>query len=320
MDNLTKQHEDISERLIDGVCARLAAHKPVRRKLPGGGRLNIDRLLPFLCIYRRDPKRHDAGTERFVHAEAAFLSAPGYASQRKGLATLVQRIARIAAERLGGFLLLEVWSGPDADVVHTIDSRTGELELRPPAFRILTRVPHRPEGTFATLAYGLQRIRVHRQGASAEIVLHADNHPPHMSPLISLDEAKAINCHVAGLEIRPVYRDPDTGETLPDVLQPLRRGVGRALKRAFFTFSLYQTNVRPQHYFALGRKSLPRLVWEVDRQLTEVSSQFKFVLQLTPINAERSWNEFRNSGFRLPPKLEYRPLGTDPLLLKRRLW
>ena len=60
-------------------------------------------------------------------------------------------------------------------------------------------------------------------------------------------------------------------------------------------------------------------MWEVDRQLTEVSSQFKFLLQLTPINAERSWQEFRNSGFRTPPRFEYRPLDADPLLLKREL-
>jgi hypothetical protein len=319
VDNLQYDHEEVSAKLIDEVCARLAANKPIRRRLPGGGRLNIDRLLPFLCIYRRNPRREDAGTELFVHAEAAYLNALGNAPQRKGLATLVRRIAHTAAERLGGFLILEIWAGADSEVVPPIDSRTNEPGLPAPAFRILTRVPHRPEGTLATLAYGLQRIKVHQQRASAEIILHADNHPPNMSPLISHSEAEEINCYLAGLEIKPIYRDCDTGGMLPDVLRLLCRGVGRALKKAFFTFSLNQTNVRPQHYFALGRKSLPKLVWEVDRQLADVSSQFKFLLQVTPINAERSWHEFRESGFRIEPQFEYRPLDTDPLLLKRTL-
>ena len=316
---LQSEHEEVSAELIEEVCARLAENKPVNRKLPGGGWLNIDRLLPFLCVYRRNPQRNDAGTELFVHSEAAFLNAPGNSPQRRGLATLVQRIARTAAELLGGFLILEIWSAPDADVVQTVDPLTGELELPAPAFRILTRVPHRPEGTYATLGYELQRVKLHGRPATAEFVSYADNHPPGMSPLIEPADAEAINCHVAGLEVQPVFRDGANGEAFPAVLRVLRRGVGRAIKKAFFTFSLNQTKVRPQHYFALGRKSLPRRVWDCDRQLAEVSSQFKFLLLVTPINAERSWHDFRESGFRTPPRFVYRPLDTDPLLLKRRL-
>jgi len=316
---LANEHEEISTDFIEEVCSRLAANKPVRRNLPGGGRLNIDRLLPFLCVYRRNPLREDAGTSLFVHAEAAYLTAPGNSPHRKGLATLIRRISHTVAERLGGFLILEVWSALDADFAQSIDSETGEVELPKPGFRILTRVPHGPEGSTAKLTYALQRIVVNRQHAEAAIVVDTENHPPNMKPWLTLAEGSAINCRIVGLEIKPIYRDRETGETYPEVLRKLRRGVGRALKKSFFTFSLNQTNVRPQHYFALGRKSLPKIVWEVDRQLAEVSGQFKFLLQVTPINAERSWHEFRASGFRDEPQFEYRPLGTDPLLLKRRL-
>lgn len=312
-------HEQIPRAFIDDVCARLAANKPVRRKLPGGGRLNIDRLLPFLCIYRRNASRQDAGTDLFVHAEAAFLSSPGDAPVRKGLKLLVRRIARLAAERLGGFLIIEIWSGLDSEVPQTFDPVTGEAEWPPPAFRILTRVPHRPQGTSETLAYALQQMKVHGQAAQSSIDLHANNYPPKMSPFISLAEAQKINCRVVGLEIRPIYRDRATGEVYPDVLQTLRRGVGRALKKAFFTFAEHQTSVRPQHYFELGRKSLPKSVWEVDRQLAAVSSQFKFLLQVTPVNAERSWQQFSESKFKQEPEFLYRPLDRDPLLLKREL-
>ncbi len=313
------EHEQISREFVDDVCARLVDDKPVKRKLPGGGRLNIDRALPFLCIYRRDPQRADAGTELFVHAEAAFLTAPGDAPVRQGLAPLVHRIAETVSRKWGGFLILEIWSGEDSEVTLPAHKPTGEFQLPTPAFRILTRVSHRPEGTCATLAYDLQRIKVHHRKAASAVVLDAENHPLNMMPLISLAEAEEINCSVVGLEIAPIYRDRETGEVYPDVLRKLCRGVGRSLKKAFYAFARNRTNLRPQHYFALGRKSLPKLVWEVDRQLTEVSGKFKFLLQLTPVNAERSWHEFQQSDFRSTPQFEYRPLDNDPLLLKRWL-
>ena len=50
-----------------------------------------------------------------------------------------------------------------------------------------------------------------------------------------------------------------------------------------------------------------------------MSSLFKFLLLVTPVNAERSWHEFVESGYAKEPKFQYRPLETDPLLLKRRL-
>jgi uncharacterized protein (TIGR02421 family) len=313
------RHERIPPAFIDEVCGRLLQNKPVRRTLPGGGRLNIDRLLPFLCVYRRDPRREDAGTRAFVNGEAAYLDAPGDAPVRKGLATLVRRIAETAARELGGFLILEIWSSPDSAVPQTIDPDTGEPELPPPAFRILTRLPHRPEGTVATLDFALQRIHVHRQAAAVEIDLQSPAHPPAATPLISAARAAPINCHVLGLEIRPIYRSSTTGELFPAVLRTLRRGVGRALKRAFFTFALNRTTVRPQHHFALGQKRLEKLVWAIDHELTAVSSQFKFLLQVTPVNAERSWQQFRESGFSRTPVFQYRPLDCDPLVLKRRL-
>lgn len=311
--------EQISSEMIDDVCARLLENKPVRRTLPGGGRLNIDRLLPFLCVYRHNPQRHDEGTHYFVHGEASYLSAPGDAPVRKGMKTLIQRVARAVAGELGSFLILEIWSSPDEDVPHASHAGTGELELPHPAFRVITRIPHRPEGTVATLDAALRRITVQRHDAMVEINLHSRNHSPGMTQLISAAEAERINCHVLGLEIRPIYRDPRSGDVFPDVLRVLRRGVGRALKRAFFAFSLNRTSVRPRHFFALGQKRLPTLVWQVDRELTGVSSQFKFLLQLTPINAERSWQQFVASDYSREPVFQYRPLNCDPLLLKRRL-
>ena len=311
--------EPIPASLIHDIAARLAENRPVREALPGGAKLNIDRLLPFLCVYRRDPRRQDAGTGLFVTAEAAYLNAPGAATRRKGMRHLVRHISEAASSRLGAFLILEVWSGDDRDVPQAVDELTGEPLLPRPGFRILTRLPHAPDGTAARLEFELQRVRIHRQAAQVDINLHSRNHPPRMTQLISAADAERINCYVLGLEIRPIYRNPQTCEAYEDVLRTLRRGVARALKKAFFTFALNHTSVRPQHYYVLGRKSLPKQVWNVDRQLADVSSQFKFLLLVTPVNAERSWRAFAESGYAKEPRFQYRPLETDPLPLKRKL-
>lgn len=311
--------EPIPASLIHSIAARLAENRPVQEVLPGGATLNVDRLLPFLCVYRRDPSRQDAGTGLFVTAEAAYLNAPGTATRRKGLKHLIRHISEAASARLGAFLILEIWSGDDRDVPQSVDEPTGEPLLPPPGFRILTRLPHRPEGAVAKLEFELQRIKTHRRSAQVEVNLHSRNHPPRMTQLVSAADAERINCHVLGLEIRPIYRDPQTGEVYEDVLRNLRRGVARALKQAFFTFALNHTSVRPQHYYVLGRKSLPRQVWNVDRQLADVSSQFKFLLLVTPVNAERSWRAFGQSDYVKEPRFQYRPLETDPLPLKRKL-
>ncbi len=311
--------EPISDRLIESVIAAMTENRPIRQPLPGGGVLNMDRLLPFLCVYRRDPRRGDAGTELFVTAEAAYLSAPGGAVRRPGLRKLVCRVAETAAARLGSFLVLEVWSDDDRRVPHVDDEITGEPLLPQPAYRIITRIAHRPEGTVARLEFALQRVRLHRRDSEVTIALQSRTHPPNMQPLISASDPDRLNCHVLGLEIRPIYRNPQTGEIYQDLLQRLRRGVSGALKQAFFTFALNRTNVRPQHYFVLGRRSLPQLVWSVDHQLADVSSRFKFLLLTTPANAERSWRTFAEDGYRKEPRFLYRPIDHDPLLLKRKL-
>ncbi len=312
-------YEPISDQVIARVTAALDESRPVRELLPGGGQLNMDRLLPFLCVYRRDPQRVDPGTALFITAEAAYLNAPGVALRRPGLRKLVRRIAETASARLGAFLVLEIWSGDDRDVPHTVDDMTGEPLLPQPGFRIITRLPHHPEGTVSKLEFALQQVKVHRKASDVTIVLQKRTHPTGMQALISEAEAERLNCHVLGLEIRPLYRNQETGDVYQELLRRLRRSVSRALKQAFFTFALNRTNVRPQHYYVMGRRTLPQLVWSVDRQLADVSSQFKFLLLTTPVNAERTWHTFAEQGYQEEPRFVYRPVDSDPLLLKRKL-
>ncbi|MDA0586717.1 MAG: flavohemoglobin expression-modulating QEGLA motif protein [Planctomycetota bacterium] len=309
----------IPSELIERVCKRLKEGGSVREVLPDGGLLSIDRLRPFLCVYRHTAGRSDAGTDSLVRGEASYLMVPGNAPARKGLRPLVRRLAETANERFGAFFIIELWASPDEEVPQETHSKTGEVLLPAPRFTVHERAPERPGPSVNEMIFALELIQLHGQTGIVDVILKGIAHPPGAKPLIANKDGLKINCFVVGLEILPVFRNPKTGEVFPDVLREMQLGVGRALRKAFFTFSLRRTNTRPEHWFALGRSRLPELVWKIDRQLSEIGGQFSFLLQVTPINSEAAWNDFKAGKFREVPSFNYRPLPADPLLLKRQV-
>ena len=94
----------------------------------------------------------------------------------------------------------------------------------------------------------------------------------------------------------------------------------RALQKTFFQFSRAETTHRPVHFHVLGRRAVVKAVWEVDKQLAEISNAFGFLLQVTPINTEQAYASFRRSHFERTPVFYYRPRAFDPAMLKRKLW
>lgn len=58
----------------------------------------------------------------------------------------------------------------------------------------------------------------------------------------------------------------------------------------------------------------------VDRTLASVSEELDFLVHVSPVNDEAAWEEFREADFGVTPHLTYRPLASDPHLLKRRLF
>jgi uncharacterized protein (TIGR02421 family) len=174
--------------------------------------------------------------------------------------------------------------------------------------------------TLQALQQRLERIAYLRQPARATVDVQAPSHPPGLPALLSGARRKTLGCDVIGLEVRPVYRNGQTGELYPAVLRKLRHGVGRALKQALFTYSKTRTTARPEHFYSLGRRALVRGVKAVDRILSEVSDGFQFLLQVTPVNGEAAWREFRRCRFEANPRFYYRPLAIEPGALKRRLY
>ncbi|MFH1919225.1 MAG: hypothetical protein ABIP48_04960 [Planctomycetota bacterium] len=253
--------EVISDEFISEVVSCAMENRRVRRTLPGGGRIHLDRRLPFVCVYRRPAGNEDLGTDQLASSEAASLIASGDARSMRRVPFLVDRLAERLAAHFGGFLIVEVWSAPDSELADSVYAESGEPAPRSPAFKIFTRKHGAPQSTIETLAKSLGRIRILRQPAQVEIEERDLIRPPGVKPLVTTAEARQLGCHLLGLEVRPVYRDPVTGQVFPAVLRLLRRRLGRSLGQAFFTYARSHTHIRPQHYYSLRRHSVDKAVW-----------------------------------------------------------
>ena len=308
----THAGERITERFVQSLCARLAEGKTVRRSLPRGGRVHIDRRLPVLFVLRRPPEDGDHRIDALIRGESSCLVASADRDQQKGIALLVRRIAETMRGVFGAFLVLELWASEEFEGEE-------ELEEFQPAFRILLPRGKALDSTARELEAALGRIKIKGQRARATLLPGGRTAPPGLPPLIPVREAnKSASC--LGLALRPIQWDPDTEEAFPLVRRALHRGLSRALKKGAFEFMRTHTELRLPHFHSLGRRSMVKAVWEVDRKLAELNNGFDSLLLVTPTNPQSAWRAFRRRRYAKEPHFEYRALPFDPALAKRALF
>lgn len=305
----------ISDKLIEIIRQRLSDGKQVRRTLPRQGRIHIDRMLPFLVVYRRPMRRNDTGTEQLIKGEASYLIASSSPRMKSSLNKLIRVIAEVLTKENEPFLLIEIWSGRNS-----VNGNENEQTVCIPGFKIFTPRTQSPTRTVEAFRKSLRKIRIQKHGATVEVIAKNIYAPEKMAPIITTRVARKMGWYVIGLEINPVYCNQSTGDLYPLLLRLLHRYLSRAFKQAVFEFLRGHTTVRPRHYLALGRSRPVKAVWEVDKQLAEISSSFDFLLQVSPTNTEAARARFRSSRFEKAPILEYRPVPVDPSIIKRDLY
>jgi uncharacterized protein (TIGR02421 family) len=222
-------------------------------------------------------------------------------------------VATTLKPHFGSFIIAEIWTREQ-------ERFSDELSPQQPAFTIYRSDRTVLNATVAALENALKNISIRKLPAVVSTVRTPRIAPPGRAPLLSRAEARAIGCHVIGIEVRPIYVDAATDQLYPLVRQELRRAFSRALRSGFFRFTLDMTTHRPAHYLSLGRGSVVKAVWEVDRQLAEIYSGFDFILQVTPANASAAWATFKRKRFQATPEFLYRPLPLDPRIAKRELY
>lgn len=310
-----KEETLISADFIHEITLRLKEGKQVRRTLPGKGRLAIDRKLPFLFIYRHPRSEADSGTEQLIKGEASYLVVPAAPRYRTGASSLVKAVVDVLSPGPGAFLLVEIWARDEPiSIIDSNNRRTApQFTLQVPPNRI-------PVETIESIGKALKRITVSRNRGIVTTVYTNRPWPKKLSPLLRSAETIENNCYMVGIEVSPIYRDPDTREIFPIVLKRIHRGISVALKQGAYAFSQAHTTTSPENYQSLGRRAVVNAVWEVDRKLAAISNQFDFLMMVTPVNIEQSWTRFKKSHFEKEPLFNYRPINFDPAVLKRRLF
>jgi uncharacterized protein (TIGR02421 family) len=213
------------------------------------------------------------------------------------------------------FLIIEVWTKKNG-----FSEQNNGLGISNPHVKIKISKDRFQTDTVETLEKALEIIYVQRQKVKAEILYDKKQWPEKMSPLVSSSFAKEMNCFMIGIEIEPFYQNSTTGELYPLVLKKLHQGLSRAIKLGVYQFSHHQTNLRPTNYQSLGRRAMVKAVWEVDQKLAEISNGYDFLLLVTPINIDQSWNKFKANKFQKDPIFHYRPIPINPSALKTKLY
>jgi uncharacterized protein (TIGR02421 family) len=291
--------------LLAAVSSRLADGRPVRRTLPEGGRLHIDRPLPFLCVYRNAPGRQEPGADELVRTQASHLVASGERALHADMARLAATAVSALSDACGACLLLELWVGP-------------EPGAEAPRIRVISPTADGASTTIKALADALRDMSTPVGSLAVEVLCDAEPSPPDLAPLVDDDQARRTGCLRVGLEVPPIFRH-DHG-VYPYVLRVLTAELARALHRGFFEFTRVQTPARPEHYQMMGRRRLVHAVSEADQALIEIGRSFDFLLDVSPVNVREAWQEFRQSGFKQAPAFRYRTLVVDPEMVKRRLY
>nr|WP_161501389.1 flavohemoglobin expression-modulating QEGLA motif protein [Rhodopirellula sp. SM50] len=305
----------VPESLIAAVRDRLSRNERVRRTLPHKGRLHIDRQVPFLCVYRQPPEYDDAGTEQLVRGEASYLIGSGASAFHDSLSKLVGTVVNTLSAEFGAFLIVEIWSSPDGGKAN--DPAVPSVL---PTFTIQAPGTAKLDNAVESLRKRLQKMKILKHGVEVQVVRGGTICPPGMKPLIDPPRAREMNCWKIGLMVPPVFRKANTSVEFPLLMGQLRRSLSHALRHAYFQFACDRTTHSPDHFHTLGRKAVVKAVWDIDRQLAEVSNQFDYLLQLTPVNPTSAWKEFEAGQCKHPPEFHYRPLPVDPALLKRQLY
>jgi uncharacterized protein (TIGR02421 family) len=303
----------ITDSLIQDIVGRIRENKQVRRSLPEGGRINIDRQVPFLMVYRRPIDHWDEGTERFVLGEASYLICSSNPQWKTSYEKLLRAVAGELSRIFGALLILEIWAGPD---LHYPGKKP---PLPTPDFKIHLHKSETQRPYTEALEAALKDTGISHQ-TSMVCRVEGSDCPSPMKPLLHPKELKERNIHLLGLEISPIFRNAETRRQFPLWRHSLHKQLSAAFHKTFFAFTNSQTKSRPPSFQALGKRAMVKGVWEIDRRLAEISDSFDLLLYLNPLNAQQARLDFKRSRYEKAPYLIYPPLEVYPAQLKRKLY
>jgi uncharacterized protein (TIGR02421 family) len=295
---------------LAGPVLDFSGDGPLRKRLLRGGRAHVDRPLPFLILNRHVTDSPRSLAHRVAQTASAYVVWPEQADcDDEALAAIVAIAARARAT-FDRVLLVSLY---DLSRDETLDDEAARLEQF--SFRISASGDEAGQAAALCLAKALAALEVDLRQPDIADVAQAWFEPG----LEELFANEAWLSHLS-LGVPQNYRVPGEPGIYPQLLHDLTVGIFDALLQAFQAFLAHITPGPVPHHRAFGRSSFIAAAKTVDRKLDAISSDFDFLLSISPINTGQAFDQFKASKYRKPPTFRYRPLTVDPDFSKRRLY
>ncbi|MEV4606852.1 flavohemoglobin expression-modulating QEGLA motif protein [Neorhizobium sp. LMR1-1-1.1] len=299
MTNASSQTRSSDDNWLDEIVFCLAHGKSIRRDLPGGGRLHIDRPLPFLCVHIAEDGAEPAARD-IAQANASYLITPHAASA----IMVIEAIEAPLRKQFGAFILFDIGELKQDRFL------TDDAPFLPPfeiAIWASADMAEAAETFSAAISDSETRFRTPR-------VERAEAPPAREDKALGRD----LGCSTLAVRFAPVYRQPGSDQIYPELHDQLVSVLFDAGLRAIACVVEAGKILQPKTHRALGRRAFVDAVSRVDRSFDEVASTFDFLLAVTPINAESAFEAFKREGHQ--PVFLYRPLALQVEAAKRKLF
>ncbi len=286
---------------LDEVVQCFSDGKAIRKEVGNGGRLHIDRLLPFLFLHI-GAGRDEEVAQLVVQANASYLLAPDATS----VMPIVSALAAVAVEHFGAFVIVRFaelerdrFLTDDAPYLPPFEVSVWSSKNAVQAKTTFSKVVEESEARFRT-----PQVEERRSPSS----------------VIDTDITGLAGCALLVAEFAPIYRAPQSGNIFPELRDQLVATLFDAGLRACAAFIEKHDILKLTSHRSLGRRALVDAVDRVDRGIDEITSSFDVLLAVTPINADQAFQRFSSAGFVGEPDFLYRPLEVQMENAKHRLF
>jgi uncharacterized protein (TIGR02421 family) len=280
-----------------------------RRALDAGGRVHIDRPLPFLVL-NRYPETATSLARRVAAISASSVVWPGAPAADQEAIASISAILDHQQRDFPNFLLFSVY-----DLARDLSLDDESPRLEEFRFTLSASGDDAAQAAIHALQAALAGISIDLREPGFEHVDHAHAEPG-LEPLVEARRGISL----LSLGIPQIYRIPGEKGLYPQIFQELESGVFDAVLQAISAFVASTTPGHDRHYRTLGRSSFIEAALTVDRELGRISRSFDFLLSVSPINTAQAFEQFQASKGDREPRFRYRPLTVNPDVAKRELY
>ncbi|RMA58516.1 flavohemoglobin expression-modulating QEGLA motif protein [Ulvibacter antarcticus] len=288
----------IDEVLITQICKDLEDNLPINESLPENGILHIDKLLPYICIYRY--KNTDLLFSGLLKTQGSYLIVP----EAVDISNLVDCLSTTISKKLNAFLIIEMWP--------VRKDHQAEFDISCPEGKA--------PATINALKEGIDEMRIIYPEISAVVSDTKYRYPKHLKPLLDIDETKESGTLIIGLQVPTIYERPEENEIFSIFYRKFASRLSEIIKRTVFEFIRVQTSNPYRNYLMLGKTNIDKITLQSDDQLADISEGMSFLLRTTPVNSTQQWKKFKENNFSKIPSFNYRLIALDPELEKRKLY